>query len=59
MRNVFDQYDQPENKLTHALFSTLDREQSYLRPFLHHLGVSDVPSSESLRITEHGERLRA
>ncbi len=52
MRNVFDQYEQPENRLTHALFATLDRERSYLRPFLRYLGVPDVPSLKSLRVTE-------
>ena len=52
MRNVFDQYEQPENKLTHALFTTLDRERSYLRPFLRYLGVPDIPALKSLQITE-------
>ena len=52
MRNVFDQYEQPENKLTHALFSTLDKDRSLLRPFLIHLGVPHVPPAKDLRITE-------
>ena len=52
MRNLFDQYDQPENRLTHALFATLDRHRPYLRPFLRHLGVPDIPPVKSLRITE-------
>ncbi len=52
MRNVFDQYEQPENRLTHALFTTLSQERSYLRPFLRHLGVSDVPPVKNLRLTE-------
>ncbi len=52
MRNVFDQYEQPENKLTHARFTTLDRKRAYLRPFLSHLGVPNVPPVKSLRISE-------
>ncbi len=52
MRNLFDQYEQPENKLTHALFSTLDRERSYIRPFLGYLGVPNIPPVKNLRITE-------
>lgn len=52
VRNLFDQYEQPENKLTHALFSTLDHERGYLRPFLQYLGLLDVPAVRSLRITE-------
>ena len=34
MRSVFDQYEQPENKLTHALFTTLDLTLTCNRPFL-------------------------
>ena len=52
MRNIFDQYEQPENKLTHALFSTLDKDRSLLRPFLIHFGVPCVPPTKDLRITE-------
>lgn len=52
MRNVFDQYDQPENKLTHALFCVLSRERKLLVPFLKWLGVSDHPPAQALRITQ-------
>lgn len=34
MRNLFDQYSQPENKLTHALLSCLEADRSLLRQFL-------------------------
>ncbi len=34
MRNLFDQYDQPENKLTHALVCTLQSDPKLIRPFL-------------------------
>jgi hypothetical protein len=34
VRNLFDQYDQPENKLTHALVCTLQSDPKLIRPFL-------------------------
>ena len=34
MRNVFDQYSQAENRLTHALFSALDQDRKMLGEFL-------------------------
>lgn len=34
MRNIFDQYSQPENRLTHALLSALDADRPLLRKFL-------------------------
>lgn len=52
MRNVFDQYDQPENRLTHALVCTLGRDRRLLRPFLKWLGIGDVPPTRKLRIVE-------
>ncbi|MFG0242234.1 MAG: hypothetical protein ACF8R9_05545 [Phycisphaerales bacterium JB054] len=52
MRNVFDQYHQPENRLTHALVSTLVHEQSLLVPFLKWAGARNIPPAASLRITE-------
>lgn len=38
MRNVFDQYSQPENRLTHALLATLDADRRLLRAFLGWVG---------------------
>jgi hypothetical protein len=52
MRNVFDQYDQPENKLTHALVCTLDRDRVLLRPFLRWLGMRDIPPLRQLMMVE-------
>lgn len=52
MRNVFDQYSQPENRLTHALVSTLSHDRRLIRPFLHWLGVRGVPPTNMLRIVE-------
>lgn len=37
MRNIFDQYDQPENRLTHALASSLNRDHKLLKSFLFDL----------------------
>jgi len=34
MRNIFDQYTQPENRLTHALVSSIAHDQYLLREFL-------------------------
>ena len=34
VRNVFDQYDQPENRVTHALMSALDADRNLLDAFL-------------------------
>lgn len=34
MRNVFDQYAQPENRLTHALLSSLEADRALLRRFV-------------------------
>lgn len=52
MRNVFDQYGQPENKLTHALVTTLARDRRLLRPFLHWLGLINVPAAKTLALCE-------
>ena len=34
MRNIFDQYSQPENKLTHSLVSCLYEDKHLLNSFL-------------------------
>lgn len=52
MRNVFDQYDQPENKLTHALVSALAHDRRLIRPFLRWAGIHGVPQTRDLRIVE-------
>lgn len=43
MRNIFDQYEQPENRATHALTCALSHEPALLRPFLRWVGLRDVP----------------
>ena len=52
MRNVFDQYDQPENRLTHALVSTLENDKSLLRHFLRWLKSRNIPSLKSIHISQ-------
>jgi hypothetical protein len=52
MRNLFDQYSQPENRLTHALVTTLGQERKLLRPFLLWLGIEHVPPVKELSICE-------
>lgn len=52
MRNIFDQYTQPENRLTHALACALANDRRLLRPFLKWLKVQPVPALHGLRVVE-------
>lgn len=53
MRNVFDQYSQPENKLTHALMVTLEQDKrELLKPFLKWLGVRVDRPVEQIHMVE-------
>jgi hypothetical protein len=52
VRNIFDQYEQPENRLTHALVTVLDQDRSLLSPFLKWLGIDDAPKPRELRLTQ-------
>ena len=51
MRNVFDQYSQPENRLTHALGTLLHEEQKALRSFLKMAGAKP-PKGKRLIVLE-------
>jgi hypothetical protein len=51
VRNVFDQYSQPENRLTHALLSTLQSDPALLRRFLRWCNTS-VPNGARLKVLE-------
>lgn len=52
MRNVFDQYSQAENKVTHALFSALNEDRRLLRSFLDRFWRGPSPASiDALSIT--------
>src|SRR5258706_12151558 len=37
LRNLFDQYSQPENRVTHALMTALDQDRKVLGRFLREL----------------------
>lgn len=50
MRNVFDQYDQPENRLTHALMITLANDKKLIRPFLKLVGVKRIPALNKIQL---------
>jgi hypothetical protein len=52
MRNIFDQYQQPENRLTHALATALDQDRSLIVPFLRWVGVAEIPKPRTLMLTE-------
>lgn len=52
MRNVFDQYNQPENRLSHALAVCLDEDQALLRGFLAWVGVKPPARARGLMIAE-------
>lgn len=52
IRNIFDQYEQPENRLTHALVCTLANERRLIRPFLRWLGAENVPLLRELQVVE-------
>ncbi len=54
MRNIFDQYSQPENKLTHALVSCLNEDDHLLNDFMK-VFVSLEPTKKSkLIVSEQG-----
>lgn len=53
MRNVFDQYRQPENQLTHALVVALHQDRGVLlKPFLDWVGTKELPDIGCLQIVE-------
>lgn len=52
MRNIFDQYQQPENRLTHALATALDQDRTLVAPFLRWLGIGEIPKPRTLMLTE-------
>jgi hypothetical protein len=50
LRNVFDQYAQPENRVTHALITALDQDRSLLGHFLREL-VKVTPPTNPRRLS--------
>ena len=51
MRTLFDQYAHPENRLTHALVTSLAEDPALLRSFLRWLDVAP-PRGEALQLIE-------
>ena len=52
MRNIFDQYKEPENRLSHALAVCLDKDRILLRDFLKYLRVTPPVRPPKLSIVE-------
>jgi hypothetical protein len=52
MRNIFDQYDEPENKLTHALACCLREDRGLLRSFVKWMPCTPPPSRKALEVVE-------
>jgi len=50
MRNVFDQYAQPENRLTHALMVTLANDNKLVRPFLKFVKAKTIPPLKNIEL---------
>jgi hypothetical protein len=50
LRNLFDQYSQPENRVTHALMSVLNEDRRLLKDFLHEL-VKVRPPVDATKLT--------
>ena len=52
MRNVFDQYKQPENRLTHSLATVLHEDTALLKSFLATFGPKPHPPVRELKVIE-------
>lgn len=54
VRNIFDQYTQPENRLTHSLVMALYEDSGLLKAFLTAFGPKNAPPIKGLKIIEQG-----
>ncbi len=52
MRHLFDQYEQPENRLTHALVMGLSQDNKLLKAFVLYFLGRKIPKRERLVIVE-------
>lgn len=52
MRNIFDQYEQQENRVTHALFSSLNEDPKLLVKFLKEVVQCPPPRARRLIVEE-------
>jgi hypothetical protein len=53
VRNIFDQYSQPENRVTHALLVALDQDRALLASFLRDLLKIEPPAG---RLSVNGQK---
>ena len=53
MRNLFDQYDEPENRLSHALGCSLDHDQWLLRSFVRWVTRRQPPKGRVVVEEQH------
>lgn len=52
MRNIFDQYGHPENRLSHALATCLHEDPAFLREFVRWTGAPPPPRGSKLSVLE-------
>ncbi len=52
MRNLFDQYKEPENRLTHALACCLAEDRTLLRRFVRWAALARPPAKARLEVLE-------
>lgn len=52
MRNIFDQYGQPENRLTHALACCLEADHGLMTSFIQWATGAKPPRGQALHIVE-------
>ena len=56
MRNIFDQYSQPENRVTHALVSALNEDRYLLGSFLRKI-ANEVPPKSPRYLTVDEQKI--
>jgi hypothetical protein len=52
LRNIFDQYSQPENRITHALLTAINEDQKLLMKFLRLINVTPPKNPTKLTVLE-------
>jgi hypothetical protein len=52
MRNLFDQYTHPENRLTHALVSGIDHDRYLLREFFKWTTGHTIAKKETINASD-------
>jgi hypothetical protein len=52
LRNIFDQYSQPENRITHALLTAINEDRKLLMSFLRFIKVTPPKTRSKLTVLE-------